>query len=147
TVVEESNGARWTADAASFALARRGDALTLMTNARLEGAQGTAPASLVITTDTRFQAATIQFGAQNVRPRALVSQAALGPFGGLDAPMTARVLVGLDRRIGVNRFEGDVVVGRGNAEMAGGVFNLAGGRLHGRYDIRSDELIIDQLQV
>jgi hypothetical protein len=147
TVVEESNGARWTADAASFELARRGSALTLMTNARLEGAQGTAPASLVITTDTNFQAATLQFGAQNVRPRALFSQAALGPFGGLDAPMTATVLVGLDRRTGVNRFEGDVVVGRGNAEMAGGVFNLAGGHLHGRYDIRSDQLILDQLQL
>ncbi|MBS0385668.1 MAG: hypothetical protein JSS00_10015, partial [Proteobacteria bacterium] len=147
TIVQESSGARWTADAANFLLQRRGDTLTLLANARLEGAQGLAPASLSITTDTRFQAAIVRFGAENVRPRALFSQAALGPFGGLDAPMTAAVLVGLDRRTGVNRFEGDIVVGRGNAEMAGGVFNLAGGRLHGRYDIHSDQLIVDRLQL
>lgn len=147
TIIEEANGARWTANAANFSLQRRGDALNLMANARLEGAQGLAPASLSITTDARFQAATVQFGAQNVRPRALFSQAALGPFGGLDAPMTANVLIGLDRRVGVNRFEGTVAVGRGNAEMAGGVFNLAGGRLHGRYDVRSDQLILDQVQL
>ncbi|MBI3438308.1 MAG: hypothetical protein HY054_06610, partial [Proteobacteria bacterium] len=147
TIVEESSGARWTANAASFSLARRGNQLTLMAGARLEGAQGLAPASLSITTDTRFQSAIVRFGAQNVRPRALFSQAALGPFGGLDAPMTANVLIGLDRRVGVNRFEGTVNVGRGNAEMAGGVFNLAGGRLHGRYDIRSDQLILDQVQL
>jgi len=61
--------------------------------------------------------------------------------------MTATVVVGLDRRTGVNRFEGDVTVGRGNAEMAGGVFNLVGGHLHGRYDIHSDQLILDQLQL
>src|SRR5689334_9257785 len=59
TIVEESNDARWTADAANFALDRRGDVLTLIANARLEGAQGQAPASLTITTDTRFQAATV----------------------------------------------------------------------------------------
>lgn len=147
TIIEESNGARWTADAANFSLQRRGNALNLMANARIEGAQGMAPVSLSITTDTRFQTATIQFGAQNVRPRALFSQAALGPFGGLDAPMTANVLIGLDRRVGVNRFEGTVAIGRGNADMAGGVFNLAGGRLHGRYDVRSDQLILDQVQL
>lgn len=147
TIIEEANGARWTAEAANFSLQRRGNALNLMASARLEGAQGLAPASFSITTDTRFQAALLQFGAQNVRPRALFSQAALGPFGGLDAPMTATVLIGLDRRTGVNRFEGDVIVGRGNAEMAGGVFNLAGGRLHGRYDIHSDQLILDRLQL
>src|SRR5262249_47999230 len=61
TIVEEANGARWTANAASFALARRGDALTLTTNARLEGPQGLAPASLTIATDTRFQSATVRF--------------------------------------------------------------------------------------
>jgi hypothetical protein len=77
----------------------------------------------------------------------LFSQAALGPFAGLDAPVTATVSVGLDRHDGVNRFEGDVTIGRGNADMAGGRFNLAGGRLHGRYDIDSDQLIVDQMQL
>jgi hypothetical protein len=30
----------------------------------------------------------IEFGTENARPRALFSQAALGPFAGLDAPVT-----------------------------------------------------------
>ncbi len=43
TIVEESNDARWTADAANFALDRRGNALTLMANARLEGRARSGP--------------------------------------------------------------------------------------------------------
>jgi hypothetical protein len=146
-LVDEASGARWTANAAAFSLGRRGDTLELAANARLEGAQGEAPADLRVTTDARFQSAIVEFGARNVRPRALFSQAALGPFAGLDAPVTATVSVGLDRHDGINRFEGDVSLGRGNADMAGGRFNLAGGRLHGRYDIESDQLIIDQMQL
>jgi hypothetical protein len=146
-IVDEAGGAHWSAEAASIDLARRHNALMLTASARLEGAQGAAPATLAVQTDTRFQAALITFGAHDARPRAIFSQAGLGPFGTLDAPLTANIVLGLSRRAGVNRFEGDVTLGRGNADTAGGAFNLAGGRLHGRYDIASDQLIIDQLQL
>ncbi|HYD72404.1 MAG TPA: hypothetical protein VEF55_04655, partial [Candidatus Binatia bacterium] len=146
TIIDEGGGGRWTADAANLQLARRGRNLELAANARLEGAEGlTAPASLRITTDTRFQSAVVEFGAQDARPRALFSPAALGPFAGLDAPMNATVSIGMDRERGVTLFEGEAVFGRGSAEMAGGEFSLEGGRVHGRYDIASDELIIDEI--
>ncbi|MEQ1491777.1 MAG: DUF3971 domain-containing protein, partial [Terricaulis sp.] len=87
----------------------------------------------------------IEFGTENARPRALLSQAALGPFAALDAPVSMNVSVGLDRQAGVNRFEGDVTIGGGSADVGDDRFDLSGGRLHGRYDIESDELIIDQI--
>ncbi|MBL8548058.1 MAG: hypothetical protein JNL81_16480 [Hyphomonadaceae bacterium] len=145
TLIDEAGGGRWTADDANFELARRGRGLALAANAALEGAEGVAPASLRITTDTRFQSAIIEFGTQNARPRALFSTAALGPFAGLDAPVTMNVSVGLDREAGVNRFEGEVMVGEGSANVAGDRLSLSGGRLHGRYDIDSDQLIIDEI--
>lgn len=145
TIIDESGGGRWTADAATFEVARQGRTLEMEVQARLEGAEGDAPASLRVTTDTRFQTAVIEFGAENVRPRALLSPAALGPFAGLDAPLTATISIGLDRRQGVTRFEGDATLGRGTADMAGGRFSLDGGTIRGRYDIESDELILDQL--
>jgi len=145
TLIDEAGGGRWNADAATFELARRGRALALRAGAELEGAEGVAPARLRITTDTRFQSAVIEFGAENARPRALFSQAALGPFAGLDAPVTMNISVGMDREAGVNRFDGEVIVGEGSADVAGDRFNLSGGRLNGRYDIESDELIIDQI--
>ncbi|MEQ1818874.1 MAG: AsmA-like C-terminal region-containing protein [Terricaulis sp.] len=147
TLIDEASGGRWTADAANIELARRGRSLALSADAELEGAEGVAPASLRITTDTRFQSAVIEFGAENARPRALFSQAALGPFAALDAPVTMNISVGLDRQAGVNRFEGDVIIGQGSAAMPGDNFNLSGGRLHGRYDVESDELIIDQISL
>ncbi|WP_395647478.1 DUF3971 domain-containing protein [Terricaulis sp.] len=147
TIIDEQGGGRWTADAANLELARRGQSLALVAEARLEGAQGQAPATLRITTDTHFQSAIVEFGANNVRPRALFSEAALGPFAGLDAPFTATVSIGLDRRSGITRFDGDATLGRGVADMAGGRFDLSGGRFHGRYDIDSDEFIIDELQL
>ncbi|MEZ6023512.1 MAG: hypothetical protein R3C16_08930 [Hyphomonadaceae bacterium] len=58
-------------------------------------------------------------------------------------PMTATVSIGLDRRAGVTQFEGEAVIGRGTADMPGGRFSLDGGRVHGRYDIDTDELIFD----
>src|SRR5690606_31140228 len=76
-VIDEVSGGRWTADDASFELARVGRTLALAAAARLEGAQGEAPAHVRITTDTRFQSALVEFGAENVRPRALFSPAAL----------------------------------------------------------------------
>src|SRR5262249_54542484 len=57
------------------------------------------------------------------------------------------VSIDLDRRTGVNRFEGEAIIGRGTADMAGGRFDLSGGRIHGRYDVTSDELIVDQLSL
>lgn len=144
-LIDQGSGGRWTADDADVELARRGRSLALAANAELEGAEGTAPATLRITTDTRFQSAIIEFGTRNARPRALFSAAALGPFAGLDAPMTMTVSVGLDRQAGVNRFDGEVVVGQGSAEVAGDRLSLSGGRLHGRYDIESDQLIIDEI--
>ncbi|MFT3726953.1 MAG: DUF3971 domain-containing protein [Terricaulis sp.] len=146
-IVDEAGGGKWLANAASIELSRHRDTLTLNANARLEGAQGAAPASLAINTDTRFQSALIVFGARDVRPRALFSQAALGSFGTLDAPLTSSITLGLNRRTGVDRFEGDVTLGRGNATTTTGAFNLAGGRLHGHYDIKTDQLIIDQLNL
>lgn len=144
-VIDEGGGGRWTADNANFELARHGRTLALVADARLEGARGAAPASLRVTTDTRFQSAVIEFGAENVYPRAVLSPAALGPFAGLEAPLTTTISIGLDREAGVNRFEGEATIGRGSADMAGGRFDLAGGSLRGRYDVESDELIIDQL--
>lgn len=87
----------------------------------------------------------IELGAENVYPRAVFSAAALGPFAGLEAPLTTRISVGLNREAGVDRFEGEATIGRGSVEMGGGRFDLAGGTLRGRYDIQSDELIIDQI--
>jgi hypothetical protein len=145
TLADDAGGGRWTADSARFELARRGRSLSLSADAELEGAEGSAPANLRITTDTRFQNAVIEFGAENARPRALFSPAALGPFAGLDAPVTMNVSIGMDRQAGVNRFEGEVTVGEGSADVAGERYNLSGGRLHGRYDIETDELIIDDI--
>jgi len=146
-IIDEGGGGRWTTDSATLELAREGDSLAFAADARLEGATGEAPASLRITTDTQFQSAIVEFGAHDVRPRALFSPAALGPFAGLDAPLTATISLGLDRRSGINRLEGDATLGAGTAETAGGRFDLSGGRLHGRYDLDDDELIIDQLNV
>lgn len=146
-IIDEAGGGRWTADDASLELARSGGALAFAARARLEGGEGQAPASLRVTTDTRFQTAIVEFGAENVRPRALLSPAALGPFAGLDAPLTATVSIGLDRTVGINRLEGEATLGRGTADMAGGRFSLDGGSVRGRYDIDTDVLIIDQLRL
>jgi hypothetical protein len=147
SIHDDKGGGAWLANAPSFQLAREGEALTLNAAARLEAAQGLAPAQLRVTTDTDFQSAIVEFGASDVRPRALLSPAALGPFAGLDAPLTATVSIGLDRDAGITRLEGAATLGAGVAEMAGDQFELDGGSVHGRYDIESDELIIDQLQL
>jgi hypothetical protein len=61
--------------------------------------------------------------------------------------MNATVSIGMDRQRGITLFEGEAVIGRGAADMAGGRFSMEGGRVHGRYDIASDELIIDELSL
>ncbi len=145
--IHDEGGGTWTADSANFELARSGNALALVADARLDGPRGLAPATLRITTDTAFQSAIVEFGARDVRPRALLSPEALGPFAGLDAPMTASISMGLDRHAGINRIEGEATLGRGTADMAGGEFQVTGGRLHGRYDVAGDELIIDEINL
>ena len=129
TIIDEGGGGRWTADAANFELARRGRALgAVAACASLKARRASRRRRrLRITTDTRFQTALIEFGARDARPRALFSPAALGPFAGLDAPMTATVSIGLDRERGVTLFEGDAVFGRGSADMAGGRFTSKAG--------------------
>lgn len=144
-IVDQGGGGRWTASDANLELERDGRSLVFSAAASLEGAGGAAPANLRITTDTRFSAAIVEFGAENARPRALLSPAALGPFAGLDAPLTANISIGLDRAAGVNRFEGEAVLGSGSVDMAGERVSIDGGRFRGRYDIASDELIIDEL--
>ncbi|MDX2273835.1 MAG: DUF3971 domain-containing protein [Hyphomonadaceae bacterium] len=147
SIRDEAGGGAWTANNASIELNRAGRRLNFAAHARLEGANGLAPASLRIATDTSFQSAVVEFGAENVRPRALFSEAALGPFSALDAPLSASISIGLDRQAGVTRMEGDATFGRGAADMNGGRFALDGGAIHGRYDIDSDELIIDQVRL
>lgn len=144
-IVDEGGGGRWSADDASFSLHRDRRVLALAASARLDGAQGAAPATLRVTADTGFQSALIEFGARDARPRALLSPAMLGVFAGLDAPMTASITIGLDRTRGVTQFEGDVTLGRGGALMAGERFSLDGGRVHGRYDLEDDVLVVDEL--
>ncbi len=144
-MVDEGNGARWTAERAIVALTRSSRALALAVDARVEGPEGGAPVALRVTTDTGFRAAQIQLTTRDARPRALFSPAMLGVFASVDAPITAAIDVGLDRRIGVNKFEGDVVVGRGGAEMNGERFSLDGGRIHGRYDLAQDVLTVDEV--
>lgn len=146
-IIDEGGGGRWTADGANVELARDGGTLALVAHALLEGAQGEAPAQLRITTDTAFQSAVIEFSTEGARPRALFSTAALGPLAGLDAPVTATVSIGLDREAGVNMFEGDASIGRGTADVGGRRFDLSGGRFHGVYDIASDELLIDAIEL
>ncbi len=145
TIVDDQGGGRWTGRDASLQLARQGGSLALVADVSVEGVEGGSPTSLRVTTDTRFQSAVVEFSAENVRPRALFSQAALGPFAGLDAPLTATISIALDRDAGVSRFEGEAVFGRGAADMAGGRFSLDGGRVHGNYDVESDELVINEL--
>ncbi|MDX2237145.1 MAG: AsmA-like C-terminal region-containing protein [Hyphomonadaceae bacterium] len=144
-IADAQENAVWRADAATFELARDRATLALRTAARLEGPRGPAPAELRVTTDTAFNAALIEFTARDARPAALLSPAALGPFAGLDAPMTAALTIGLDRGVGVTRLEGDVALGRGAAELPGGRFAISGGRARGRYDLEGDELVIDEL--
>lgn len=144
-IIDEKHGGRWRAARAAIALDRTRNALALAIDARLEGPEGGAPATLRLTTDTKFREALIEFTASEARPRALLSPAMLGVFAGLDAPMTAAITVGLNRDVGVSRLEGDIALGRGSAEVDGERVRVDGGRLHGSYDLESDALTIDEL--
>lgn len=147
TIADELGGGEWTAESASFQLRRRRAELTLEASARLEGPRGLAPAEIRISTDTSFSAAQIEFATNGVRPSAILSPAAMGIFAGLDAPLDATILVGLDREAGVTQLEGDITLGRGSAQLPGGRFAIDGGRVHGAYDLARDVLTVDQISL
>ncbi|MGE3142896.1 MAG: DUF3971 domain-containing protein, partial [Hyphomonadaceae bacterium] len=144
-IIDEPGGGRWQASDAAVELSRERAELRLSARANLEAARGHAPAAILIRTDTNFQGAQIRFTTNGVRPRAILSPAAMGIFAGLDAPMNAAIDIGLDRRQGVTSFQGDVSLGRGSVEMSGGRFTIEGGRVHGAYDLARDVLTIDQI--
>jgi len=147
TYTDEITGGAWRAESASFELARARNALSFTAQARLEGPRGLAPAALHVETDTAFSRAEIAFTTDGARPRAIFSPAAMGIFAGLDAPMDATIVVGLDREEGVTKLEGDVTLGRGSAELPGGRFAMDGGQLHGAYDLERDVLTIDRISL
>ncbi len=146
-VIDEAGGGEWRADGATFELSRQEEALELSAAAEIEGLRERAPAQLHVATDTAFTRAIVDFAVQDARPRALLSPAALGRFAGLDAPLTASISVGLDRKIGVTRLEGDAELGAGEAQMGAERFRVDGGGVRGRYDLESDELVIDRISL
>jgi AsmA-like C-terminal region/Protein of unknown function len=147
TIVDEKREGVWRADAATINVTRTGANLTLAAQAAFRGPRGAAPATLRVTTNTGFSSARLEITAKDVQPAALIPVSALGPMAGLQAPITAAVTVGLDRKIGVTLIEGDVRLGRGTFAMGGGRMALSGARLHGSYDLASDVLTIDNIAV
>jgi hypothetical protein len=147
TVVDEQRAAVWRAEDASVTLDRKGEAVRLTAQAALRGPRGPAPASVSIDTDIGFSKASIQFATSGVQPAALIPAAALGPVGGLSAPITAKIAVGLDRKLGVTMINGDVDVGSGTMAIAGGRMEIAGARIEGAYDIASDVLAVKRISV
>jgi hypothetical protein len=146
-VVDEQREAVWRAESGRITLARDGSALRLAGLADFRGPRGPAPASATVVTDTVFSKATISLKTTRVQPTALLPEAALGPFAGLQAPITAAIDVGLDRKIGVTMIKGDVDVGRGALAIAGGRMAISGARIRGAYDLASDVLSIDEIAV
>lgn len=147
TIVDQLRQSTWRADAATIDLTRNGAGLQLTAQAAFRGPRGDAPATLKITTNTRFSSAKVELTARDVQPSAIIPVSALGPMAGLQAPVTAVITVGLDRKIGVTLIEGDVRVGRGSFAMGAGRMAISGARLHGGYDLASDVLTIDNIAV
>lgn len=147
TVVDEKREAIWRAESGRIFLVREGAALRLGGQADFRGPRGPAPASATVLTDTAFSKATISLKTSRVQAAALLPESALGPFSGLQAPLTAAVDVGLDRKVGVTMIRGDVEVGRGALAIAGGRMDITGARIHGAYDLESDILSIDEIAV
>lgn len=147
TVVDEKTGSVWKADEARIALSRQGQAIALNCAADLKGPRGAAPATLSIRTGTDFDSAQVSLTASGVQPAALAPVSAMGPLASLRAPVTAAISIGLDRRVGVTRFEGDVRLGRGYWQLADGRMEIAGGRLRGDYDIAHDVLSVKEIML
>jgi hypothetical protein len=142
TIADERNGGVWVGDDAAFELARAGKALNMRASASLKGPKGPAPFDATITTDTGFNAATIDVSVNGARPQALGPFAPKGLLAGLSAPATLAVKAGLDRDKGVTMLTGDLTLGRGVLDYGGGRLALDGGRLSGRYDVDHDTLFI-----
>ncbi|MBL8558475.1 MAG: hypothetical protein JNM47_07130 [Hyphomonadaceae bacterium] len=147
TIVDEKHESLWRADSAAIDLKRDGSELVLAASADFRSAKGSAPATLKVTTKTDFSAARVELTAREVQPTALIPAAALGPMAGLQAPVTAAITVGLDRKIGVTLIEGDVRVGAGALAMGEGRMAISGARLRGAYDLAGDTLLIDNIAV
>ena len=147
TMVDEPRDSTWRAESARIDLRRDGAGLRLAAHAEFRGPRGRAPATFKIATDTSFSKATLTFTTKGVQPTALLPEAALGPISGLQAPITAAIVVGLDRKIGVTLINGDVSVGRGALAIAGGRMDISGARVRGNYNLASDELVIDEIAV
>lgn len=146
-IVDEKHDSLWRADAAAIILTRTGAALQLSASADFRSAKGAAPATLKLITNTAFSSARVELTARDVQPTSIIPVAALGPVAGLQAPVTAAITVGLDRKVGVTLIEGDVRVGRGYLAMGGGRMAISGARMHGAYDLAGDVLTIDNIAV
>ena len=146
-IQDEAGGELWKATDAALEGARSGASIRLTASASFNGPRGPAPASVAITTEEGFSAALVELIARDVRLNALVPPQVLGPLEKFVAPVTAAVTVGVDRRQGVTRIEGDVTLGRGEVNVAGGKLALEGASISGRYDLKSDILVIDDVQL
>lgn len=147
TIVDELRDSVWRADDAAIDLTRNGTAIVLSADASFRGPRGPAPARVRLSTNTAFSSAKVELTARGVQPAAIIPASALGPLAGLQAPVTAAITVGLDRKIGVTLIAGDVSVGRGTFAMGAGRMAISGARLRGGYDLASDVLTIDNIAV
>ncbi len=146
-IIDEAGGGRWRGDGAGLDLQRDGERLTLSASARLKGERGPAPFSIAIATDTGFKAAQVNLKVSGVQPEALAPRASLGPLRGLRAPLTATMSAVLDRKAGVRSIKGDVAIGAGVFESGEGRLRVSGGRVRGYYDLESDALLVQEIQV
>lgn len=147
TIVDVKRDTVWRADDAAIDLARSGPNLVLTADASFQGPRGPAPAKIRATTNTAFSSAKIELTTRGVQPTAIIPAAALGPIAGLQAPITAAITVGLDRKVGVTLIQGDVSVGRGSLALGEGRMEISGARLRGGYDLASDVLTVDNISV
>lgn len=141
-VIDEKTGAQWTAKNASFELTREKQLVRARADVPLEGARGATPLELAITADATFQSAAVELKIKGAPMPALAPS--LPALAAVNAPVTAAVSASLDRTRGVDRFDGDVSIGRGAMEFPGGKAPIDGGRFRGRYDVADDALVIEE---
>lgn len=147
TIQDDRGGAIWTAADARIDGRRVNDQIALSMAASFTGPRGPAPASLAITTDAAFSAALIELVARDVRLNALLPSHILGPLDKVRAPVTASITLGVDRAQGITRIDGDLALGRGEIDVAGGKLAFQGAALRGRYDLKSDVLVVDDVKL
>jgi hypothetical protein len=147
TIQDDRGGALWTASDARVDGRRTQDQIALTTAASFTGPRGPAPASLAITTDAAFSTALIELVARDVRLNALLPSQILGPLEKVRAPVTASITLGVDRAQGITRIDGDLALGQGDIDVAGGKLAFQGAALRGRYDVKSDVLVVDDVKL